>query len=107
MSAAGQQGMPPSIRGRRELAARAVWISGLAVGLIGLVAPRSLGEAAERMSKTRADVLLVVARGDASRLMGLLTLRDLLEAHSGHMDRAAFREPAFEIMPGTQVFRAR
>jgi H+/Cl- antiporter ClcA len=68
---------------------------------------QSLREAAEQMSRVRADILLVVERGDASRLQGLLTLRDLLEAHSGHMDRAAFREPAFEIMPGTQVFRAR
>ncbi|HXC16175.1 MAG TPA: chloride channel protein [Holophagaceae bacterium] len=75
--------------------------------LVSVPPGRTLREAGDLMASTRADVLIVADPAAPDRLLGLLTLRDLLEARSGHMDRAASREPAFEIMPGTQVFRAR
>ena len=65
----------------------------------------TLREAAELMAGTRADVLVVAAPEDPARLLGILTLRDLLQAHGEHLEASAKRE-AFEILPSTQVFRA-
>ena len=65
----------------------------------------TLREAAERMAAKRADALMVMNPEDPERLLGLLTLRDLLQAHGEHLEASAKRE-AFEIMPSTQVFRA-
>ncbi|HTL98276.1 MAG TPA: chloride channel protein, partial [Holophagaceae bacterium] len=62
----------------------------------------TLREAAELMARTRADALLAVDPEDAGKLIGVLTLRDLLQAHGEHLEASAKRE-AFEIMPSTQV----
>ena len=67
----------------------------------------TLREAGNLMAEARADVLIVAEPSQPSLLLGVLTLRDLLEARNAHVDSAALREPAFEIMPGTQVFRTR
>ena len=72
------------------------------------VPPRfTLREAGNLMAESRADVLIVAEPSKPDQLLGVLTLRDLLEARNAHVDSAALREPAFEILPGTQVFRAR
>jgi CBS domain-containing protein len=65
----------------------------------------TLREAAERMAAARVDALMVMDPADPARLLGLLTLRDLLQAHGEHLEASAKRE-AFEILPSTQVFRA-
>ena len=65
----------------------------------------TLREAAERMAAARADALMVMDPADPARLLGLLTLRDLLQAHGEHLEASAKRE-TFEILPSTQVFRA-
>ncbi len=72
------------------------------------VAPfRTLREAGNLMSESHADVLIVTDPDHPETMLGVLTLRDLLEARNAHVDSAALREPAFEIMPGTQVFRSK
>lgn len=68
---------------------------------------RTLREAGNLMAEARADVLIVAEPEHPDRMLGVLTLRDLLEARNAHVDSAALREPAFEIMPGTQVFRSK
>lgn len=73
-----------------------------------LVPPfRTLREAGNLMAEARADVLIVAEPAHPDRMLGVLTLRDLLEARNAHVDSAALREPAFEIMPGTQLFRSK
>ncbi len=73
-----------------------------------LVPPfRTLREAGNLMAEARADVLIVAEPAHPDRMLGVLSLRDLLEARNAHVDSAAIREPAFEIMPGTQLFRSK
>ncbi|HET8714963.1 MAG TPA: chloride channel protein, partial [Holophagaceae bacterium] len=66
--------------------------------LVTIPPERTLREAAQRMAETRADVLLVTAAEDPLRLIGVLTLRDLLQAHGEHLESAARRE-AFVVLP--------
>ncbi|HEU4952455.1 MAG TPA: CBS domain-containing protein, partial [Holophagaceae bacterium] len=66
--------------------------------MVAIPPDRTLREAAELMAQTRADVLVVTAAEDPSRLLGVLTLRDLLQAHGEHLESAGRRE-AFEVLP--------
>ncbi len=78
----------------------------LAKGPSALIHPdHTLREAAAHLVETRAHALLIVPREEPGRLLGLLTLRDILEAHGEALSRASAREPATERLPGPLFFR--